>query len=591
MQTTSESRDKALSTPSGAATPRDTDGAPKVFVSAEELTDLFNDTERSLRYDGSFVLMKYPVSARAELLLDSVLKQRHIHRYRVRSAKVNATDDDDNEKYEAKPDGKHDQPGPTLQDDNPNTGFSDLMFCPGSDHLLDQAHYIKSWEKHLTKGFGRQKDVHPASAQQHFAVGMDVYLNDQPRNQQGSMWAASYERRIRAASLFDKCRKYGDALSKRDDVAWVHDGKYAPGPMYDVEVGVPAPSGGLKANLARAFCGKRRSPSQNERATPDPEGLARRAVTRIVDKCPNGYARLAAFRCSDHNLMQYRSFSYLYARLLLRLQYNLVELERELDTFDNFDDTAVGGSKRKLYCVSSDDIEQCSDTSANFPFLRTRLQLFEALKIMWVQYDVLLKSKRMALLQQPSDRDWEGARDWIMDNKPLVNRERDFILRKEDIVTLRSGRDGAVFEGLVMRTLHRVNKFLQRRCGCRLVQRIFITPGLKVETANKLDFYYAPNRVSKLVNGIVVVTIFTLLVTPVVVLYRLAGMATEAAPFEGIGLLIVFTMLFGMALSDMTKATRHELFAASAAYCAVLVVFISNFQTQTVSIVNWDEAK
>ncbi|KAK6430721.1 hypothetical protein LTR95_013118 [Oleoguttula sp. CCFEE 5521] len=259
--------------------------------------------------------------------------------------------------------------------------------------------------------------------------------------------------------------------------------------------------------------------------------------------------------------MQYRGFSYLHARLLLRLQYNLVELERELDTFDDFDDTAVDGSKRKLYCVSGDDMEQCSDSIANFPFLRTRPQLFEALKIQLMEYD---RTTKIAPANKPSDHDWESVRDWIMDNKPLVNREQDFILCEEDIVTLRSGREGA---------------------------RIFITPELKVKTANKLDFYYALSRVSKLVNGIVVVTIFTLLVMPVVVLYRLSGMATKAAPFEAIGLLIVFTMLFGMAMSGMTKATRHELFAASAAYCAVLVVFISNFQTQTVSVVNWDQAK
>jgi hypothetical protein len=49
--------------------------------------------------------------------------------------------------------------------------------------------------------------------------------------------------------------------------------------------------------------------------------------------------------------------------------------------------------------------------------------------------------------------------------------------------------------------------------------------------------------------------------------------------FAAIGVLMVFTLLFAGALSLLTKARRHELFAASAAYCAVLVVFIgsSNF--------------
>ena len=46
---------------------------------------------------------------------------------------------------------------------------------------------------------------------------------------------------------------------------------------------------------------------------------------------------------------------------------------------------------------------------------------------------------------------------------------------------------------------------------------------------------------------------------------------------NAVGVLIVFTLLFSAAMSLLTKAARHELFAASAAYCAILVVFIGNF--------------
>lgn len=51
----------------------------------------------------------------------------------------------------------------------------------------------------------------------------------------------------------------------------------------------------------------------------------------------------------------------------------------------------------------------------------------------------------------------------------------------------------------------------------------------------------------------------------------------EHGTFRAIGVLVVFTLLFSAAMSLLTKARRHELFAAAAAYCAVLVVFISNF--------------
>jgi len=60
-------------------------------------------------------------------------------------------------------------------------------------------------------------------------------------------------------------------------------------------------------------------------------------------------------------------------------------------------------------------------------------------------------------------------------------------------------------------------------------------------------------------------------------MYRLTSLGNTQSMFSAIGVLIIFTLLFSAAMSLLTKAKRHELFAASAAYCAVLVVFITNF--------------
>jgi FtsH-binding integral membrane protein len=111
-----------------------------------------------------------------------------------------------------------------------------------------------------------------------------------------------------------------------------------------------------------------------------------------------------------------------------------------------------------------------------------------------------------------------------------------------------------------------------------------MTPELREKTKDTHVQYYAPERVDKLVNAIITTVIFALLVLPVVAMYELSNVSQRASPFEAIGILIVFTLVFGMAMSSLTKATRQELFAASAAYCAVLVVFISNFSTQQVEI-------
>lgn len=59
-----------------------------------------------------------------------------------------------------------------------------------------------------------------------------------------------------------------------------------------------------------------------------------------MENTPNGFPRLAAFQSSEANFSLYRSFSYLHSRVLLDLQDEIRELEKELDEidWDNFDD-------------------------------------------------------------------------------------------------------------------------------------------------------------------------------------------------------------------------------------------------------------
>ena len=90
--------------------------------------------------------------------------------------------------------------------------------------------------------------------------------------------------------------------------------------------------------------------------------------------------------------------------------------------------------------------------------------------------------------------------------------------------------------------------------------------------------YYTRSRVDKLIGVIITAIVFVLLVLPVVAMYRLTAFKnSEQSIFHAVGVLVVFTLLFSATMSLVTKAQRHELFASSAAYCAVLVVFISNF--------------
>ncbi|KAK4634276.1 hypothetical protein CLAFUW4_01010 [Fulvia fulva] len=270
------------------------------------------------------------------------------------------------------------------------------------------------------------------------------------------------------------------------------------------------------------------------------------------------------------------------------MQFDIEQIEGELDDLDRWEKTH--GDVRKLSCRRRDSHRTPEElAAAGFPahFKRCRPVLLSDLRLRLLEYDVfLLKCKEMVSLQRPSSRDYESVRTWFKDNQPIVQREEHFIRRKEDMITLRSGRESAVFDSLVERCLSRVDDFLQRRLRCQIIRNIFLTPELREKTSSGWVRYYAPARVDKLVNIIITIVIFILLVHPVIIMYEVTEMGAQQSALDAIGVLVVFTLIFGMAVSSLTTAKRHELFGASAAYAAVLVVFIGNFGVQQVEILS-----
>jgi uncharacterized membrane protein YhaH (DUF805 family) len=102
-------------------------------------------------------------------------------------------------------------------------------------------------------------------------------------------------------------------------------------------------------------------------------------------------------------------------------------------------------------------------------------------------------------------------------------------------------------------------------------------PGQPPPNEDKHELYYTPSRIAKLTNGILTIIILLLLIVPIYVLYHMVHDIGSAEAYTTcFGILLVFTLAFSSVLSLFTKARRHETLAAVAAYCAVLVVFLSN---------------
>jgi len=295
--------------------------------------------------------------------------------------------------------------------------------------------------------------------------------------------------------------------------------------------------------------------------------------TRILENTPNGFPRLAAFQSSEANFSLYRSFSYLHSRVLLDLQDEITCLERELEDidWDDFESDPDRLQSREI------DIAKCSRDD---PDRRNRRTILNEIRIKLLEYDeVLIKARTLESFQRPSDRNYRSVRRYHHNTKPLMDSEMDSIRSKEDIVSLRDGREWASFDGGVESMLQHADHFLKWifRTKEPPLQVWLRTPELQQKTKNKYINFYSSSRVDTFVGILITVVIFILLVIPVMAMYWLTTSNRPRKIVDAVGVMMVFTLLFSAAMSLLTKAARHELFAASAAYCAILVVFIGNF--------------
>lgn len=69
------------------------------------------------------------------------------------------------------------------------------------------------------------------------------------------------------------------------------------------------------------------------------------------------------------------------------------------------------------------------------------------------QDDLLSRTKLLNTMNRPSESDYRSVERYIFDKKPLIDEEQDFIYVKNDLVTLREGREDAFLDTLIERFL------------------------------------------------------------------------------------------------------------------------------------------
>ncbi|KAK8015482.1 hypothetical protein PG991_008370 [Apiospora marii] len=298
-------------------------------------------------------------------------------------------------------------------------------------------------------------------------------------------------------------------------------------------------------------------------------GITREPLNRRLNYKERSYRSVATFLDSDENFMIYRRFGYLHARTLLRLQDKLRTLEQLLDENDDED---AAGDEATQKCLMSRDLDEaeCKELAKRVPTVLTRTQILDEIEVVLAKYDDwVLKAQQMASLNRPAARDYQSVEAHLFGRKPLVDEERGFIYQKEDLITLRDGREMAVLDSFTERLI--------RTFHCSLLQRIFCTKRELEKTDDPDLHYYSKSRKDCFNTTILCLVLLSLLVLPVLVLYKLLNDHPDERLYTvSIGVMIVFVLVFSAVLSLFTKAKRHEIFAAAAGYAAVLVVFFGN---------------
>lgn len=152
----------------------------------------------------------------------------------------------------------------------------------------------------------------------------------------------------------------------------------------------------------------------------------------------------------------------------------------------------------------------------------------------------------------PSARNRASFLSWIWSYKPLTEEETPFLENSDDLVALSNGEECSWLDGFVEDVL--------MTCLPRgLLQKFLTSQEQLCKSGDKQLRLFSKPRVDLLVRLVLTLITVALIVGPSAILFLWPGHNTIK-----IILIMLFTLLFSLALSAFTKARRHEMLAATA---------------------------
>ncbi|KAF8541277.1 hypothetical protein BDD12DRAFT_908821, partial [Trichophaea hybrida] len=228
------------------------------------------------------------------------------------------------------------------------------------------------------------------------------------------------------------------------------------------------------------------------------------------------------------------------SRNLLYLQSELRMLEDKLDQLDKEDLNAEPGSDRH---VCSQCFERLSALEGSGPGPKVRMDLIRRLRELAKEYqEALLLRSQVLGLSPPSKRILKVMRK-CFELRSLVGHDETLFDDDEDLVALASPQ---VFD-VLSRSLWE------------------IVPGTKLMQLNQEHMFFTTERYIE-----TAVTIISTALAAFLLLGSIGFLRAVKSDSGRLWLIALFTSLFAASFSIFSNARRADIFAASAAYAAVL---------------------
>jgi len=180
-----------------------------------------------------------------------------------------------------------------------------------------------------------------------------------------------------------------------------------------------------------------------------------------------------------------------------------------------------------------------------------------------LDYDRLLSHYYLNIEREvPKQGNVRSISHWLNGNKPLAAKESTFLDDWDDLISPKPRADHGGLDSLLGNFTAALGRF-----G---LAKLFTTQDVVDKSDDRHVILFASARVITATRFLTTFLAATIMTVPIIVLYNVEKMSYR------LWIITVFTGLFSSVLCLFTQSRNSEIFSATAAYCAIMVVFVGN---------------